>query len=88
MAAQAAAADAASAEPELIVPDAALVRDGGRDAVFVHERGVARLTTVEVAGRRGGRAVISAGVNENDEVIVNPPASLRDQDRVRRGSDE
>src|SRR5690606_23845324 len=74
-------------EDVVLVPAAAVVTADGQASVFVVERDVARLRRVTVAGSRSGRTAVSQGVAENEVVVRAPPASLRDGDRVRVGSE-
>lgn len=61
-------------------PGAAAAR---RHAVFVHEDGRAKLTPVAVGGRNGAAAWISEGLSAGQQVVVYPPAGLRDGARVQ-----
>ncbi len=67
----------------LLVPVSAVFprADGGM-AVFVADHGRARLTPVEIGGRNGSEAWVRSGVAAGTEVIVYPPAALRDGARV------
>ena len=62
----------------------ALVTEQGRPGVYVLERDVARFAAVTVGERRSGRAVIESGLSGGEQVVLAPPASLQDGDRVRR----
>lgn len=55
----------------------------GRSAVFLVERGRARLAPVAIGGRNGSEAWVREGLAEGAEVIVYPPAALRDGMRVK-----
>ncbi|MBI5256007.1 MAG: HlyD family efflux transporter periplasmic adaptor subunit [Burkholderiales bacterium] len=61
-------------------------RAGGGHAVFALEGGRARLKAVELGGRNGSDAWVSAGLAEGAEVIVYPPAELADGARVKARS--
>ena len=67
----------------LLVPEDALVRIDGADAVLVVERGVARVRPVELGAREAGRAAVLSGLQEGEQVILDPPGSLDDGARVR-----
>jgi len=77
------------AEPQLLVPSTAIVRRGDREGVFILEGDLVRFCAVTpgaVSGRR--RALLEpegVGVKEGDRVIVAPPDTLRDGDRVSIG---
>jgi len=55
-------------------------------ALFVVEGGRARLTSVELGGRNGVQAWVRSGVKAGAEVVVYPPAALRDGARVKTRS--
>jgi HlyD family secretion protein len=67
----------------LKAPVSALLRNGGGWAVFVEERGRARLRPVEVGQRSALRAEILEGLQEGERVIVHPSDSIRDKARVK-----
>ena len=56
---------------------------GGAMAVFVVDGARARLTPIEHGGRNGSEAWVRGGLAEGAEVIVYPPAPLRDGMRVK-----
>lgn len=67
----------------LQVPTSSLFRQGDAWALFVTERGQARLRTVEV-GRRGGLMTeLIGGAQEGEPVILHPSRDVRDRVRVR-----
>ena len=62
--------------------------DGGRaaapkSAVFVVDAGRARVVPVSVAARNGSMAWVRTGVAPGAQVIVYPPATVRDAARVK-----
>ena len=65
------------------VPASALIRDGGRWAVFVVSSGRARLRHVEPGPVGQRTAAVYAGVSAGERVVLAPPAALRDGMRVR-----
>jgi multidrug efflux pump subunit AcrA (membrane-fusion protein) len=73
--------DGSAAVP--LVPEDALVRVDGQDALFVLERDIARLRPVTVGERRSGRAAVLEGLGGGERVIRQPPPRLADGDRVR-----
>ena len=73
---------AADREPVVLVPDAALIRDGGGDAVFLVEQNGVRLVPVTLGESRGARRIVERGLEGGERVVVDPPADLRDGDRV------
>lgn len=67
----------------LRVPIEALVRDAQGWAVFRVEGGRARRARVELGEASGPHRPVLAGLAEGEEVVVFPPPSLRDGERVR-----
>jgi RND family efflux transporter MFP subunit len=71
-----------SSPREILLPEATIVRRDGGSAVFVLEGDRVRLTPIVTGTRRGGRVVVTDGVEEGERVVLDPPASLADGDRV------
>jgi len=67
----------------LLVPAGALVRENGKDGVFVVERDTVRFRVVALGPRQSDRVGVLAGLEENERIVLSPPASLADGDRVR-----
>jgi HlyD family secretion protein len=67
----------------LLVPSAALVRDGARWRVFVVEGGRARARPVEVRDRHADAAWIEGGLRDGEPVVLYPGSTMRDGQRVR-----
>ena len=67
----------------LAIPKDAVVEREGRSVVFVVEDG--RAVSRGVAARAFGadRVTVTAGLAEGEQVVVRPPADLRDRTRVR-----
>jgi len=96
---QAEAAVAASAAPAagrdanlVLVPETALfplpagtpgAGDPGTRATFVIERDVVRLVTVSIGERRSNQIAVRAGLAVGQRLVLQPPTSLQDGDRVR-----
>ncbi|MEQ8246267.1 MAG: HlyD family efflux transporter periplasmic adaptor subunit [Alphaproteobacteria bacterium] len=66
----------------LIVPAAALFRDGAGWSVFRVEDGVAARRSVEIARNNGTQAAVASGLEPGDRVILYPAADLEDGHRV------
>jgi HlyD family secretion protein len=66
----------------LQVPSTALFRSGDHWAVFAVRDGRARLAPVEVGAADDDATVITGGLAEGDDVIVQPADSIRDGTRV------
>jgi RND family efflux transporter MFP subunit len=61
----------------VIVPKSALQNLGGQDMIFTVENGRAQRRQVTVSEAQGDDAVLSAGVEAGEKVIVEAPASLK-----------
>jgi HlyD family secretion protein len=66
----------------LQVPVAALFREGSRWAVFVVRAGVAYRRALELGPRGGEQAVVTAGLEAGEQVVVYPSDTLHDGARV------
>jgi len=78
-----AAQPANSAESVILVPQEALLRIDGADQVFVLERDTARLRKVELGEERAGRRVVKSGLSDGETILLGPPPTLVDGQRVR-----
>ncbi len=67
----------------LLVPAAALLRDGAQWSVFVLQDGRARRRAVEVRERNAELAWVKDGVTPGERVLLYPSASLADGHRVQ-----
>ena len=67
----------------LQVPASALFRSGKDWAVFVNDKGKARLRKVEVGQRNGLTAEIISGIKAKDKAIAHPGDSIGDGIRIR-----
>jgi len=68
----------------LKVPVSALFPSGTRAALYTVEGGRARLHEVEVLARNGSEAMVKGELPPGTEVILFPPSSLKDGDRVSK----
>jgi len=66
----------------VLVPRAAVRHEDSRDVVFVAHQGRVERRAVTVAGSRDGDALLSAGVNAGEHLVIDPPAGLADGDAV------
>lgn len=71
-------------EQALKVPVSALFPSGTRSALFAVELGRAHLRQVEVLARNGEEALIKSSLGVGSEVVIYPPAKLKDGQRVRQ----
>lgn len=74
---------AEAAGPLLLVAEAALLQQDGKLGAFVVDRDQARFVPVQIGERRLGRAVVEQGLRAGMRVVLDPPTSLHDGDRVR-----
>jgi RND family efflux transporter MFP subunit len=77
------AAPEVPATPRILIQESSLVVIDGATGVFRLDRDVARFAPVEVGERKGGRAEILGGLAEGEQIVANPPVSLKDGDRVQ-----
>jgi len=68
----------------VLVPEAALVREGDDWTVYVVEGGAVREAVVELGHRDGRHAEVLGGVDPGAEVVLYPSDRLADGGRVRR----
>jgi HlyD family secretion protein len=66
----------------LKVPTGTLFRRGDQWALFVVEDGRARLRTIRVGQRNGAEAQVLEGLREREQIVLYPPDTLADGDRV------
>jgi RND family efflux transporter MFP subunit len=69
--------------PRLAISRAALVKRNGRTVAFVLRGGQVKETPVTVGPALGELVEIAAGLEEGNRVVLNPPPSLDDGDRVK-----
>jgi RND family efflux transporter MFP subunit len=74
-------------KPRIVVPEQALATLDGAVGAFVLDGDVARFRKVTTGERKGGRVVVAAGLQKDQRIVLAPPASLRDGDRVRVQTD-
>ena len=72
-----------AAQPRILIPQEAIVRVDGKTGAFLIERDAVRFTTIRTGKTKGGRVAVEAGLEANQRVVLAPPPSLRDGDRVR-----
>jgi len=71
--------EAGNIEPGVSIPLGAI----HNNAVFVVENDHVRELRVTAQGTRNGSAEVTAGLRGGEEIVVNPPAQLRDGNKVR-----
>ncbi len=81
--AEAAAKPATSAEAVILIPAEAIVRVDGADSVFVLERDTVHLRRVKLGEDRAGRRAVSEGLSDGETILLTPPPTLKDGQRVR-----
>ena len=77
-------AEQAATEPVVLVPRDAVLKVDGREGVFLLERDTVRFRALGLGASSGSRVAVEEGLEGGEEVVLDPPASLRDGDRVRR----
>ncbi len=78
------AAPAATTQPRrIVVPQEALVQFDGKTGAFVVERDTVRFAEVTAGEAKGGRVAVDAGLIANQRIVLDPPTTLQDGDRVR-----
>lgn len=76
------AANAAPAQPQILIPSrAVMTRDGG-PKVFEVVHGRAKLLSVSTGATRQDQVVVSNGLGGTETLIVNAPPDLKDGDKV------
>jgi len=74
-------------KPRIVVPEQALATVDGAIGAFVLDGDVARFRKVTTGERKGGRVVVATGLQKDQRIVLAPPPSLRDGDRVRVQTD-
>ena len=77
------AAAGGPAPTALLVPEDAVVTVDGVLGAFVLERDTVRFTPVTAGERKSGRIAVEAGLAANQRIVLAPPSSLKNGDRVR-----
>jgi len=67
----------------VLVPEPAIVEQGGAAGAFVVERDTVRFVAVTTGQRKNGRVAIEKGLVAGQRVVLDPPPSLADGARVR-----
>ena len=75
--------DIPRASPVIVLPSQAIVFDEHGLSAAVYADGTIRLHHLDVLADNGATLDIRAGLNEGDQVVLNPPALLRDGMRVQ-----
>ena len=70
----------------VLVPSAALRRDGDKDVLFVLKEGKARRRVVTLGGSFGSSRQVESGVSPGESVIVDAPVELKDDAAVTPAS--
>ena len=82
--APAATGEAAANTPRaILVPEQALVEQGGTTGAFVVERDTVRFAAVTTGQRKNGRVAVEKGLTPGQRIVLDPPASLADGARIR-----
>jgi RND family efflux transporter MFP subunit len=73
---------AAAGAPTLLVPKAALRKDGAADIVFVVNAGVVERRAVSAGAAEGDQVAIASGLQAGERVVVEGPPTLADGARI------
>jgi RND family efflux transporter MFP subunit len=73
----------AASKPQILLPETAVVEIGGKTGAFVLERDVARFVVIDAGERKNARVEIRSGLRPGQRVVLDPPSTLQDGDRVR-----
>ena len=76
-------APVAAAPRRVFVPQAALVQSGGRTFVWVMANGVVREQAVDAGPARGDRVEVRQGLTGGENLVLTPPAGLKDGSKVK-----
>jgi RND family efflux transporter MFP subunit len=69
--------------PAMLIPADAVQKIQGQNGVFVLERDTVRFQRLSLGDQRSGKVAVLEGLTEGDEIVLDPPSSLRSGDRVR-----
>src|SRR5439155_26679957 len=70
-------------DPKLLVPIDAVVKRNGQAHVFVVEGDVVKLRAIRTGAERAGKIAVVEGLTSGDRIVIAPPPTLEDGDRVR-----
>lgn len=68
---------------KILVPEEALVQFQGKTGAFLVERDTVHFAEVTTGERKNGRVAIDAGLSPDQVIVLNPPLTLQDGDRIR-----
>ncbi|MBZ0272854.1 efflux RND transporter periplasmic adaptor subunit, partial [bacterium] len=71
----------------VIVPNDAVIKLSGGDAVWLVEDGRVRPKSIKIGARQGNDAIVSEGLFGGERVVLNPPENLEEGDPVRVAED-
>ena len=60
-----------------------MLKIDGQSGVFDLERDTVRFQTLSLGEQRLGKIAVLAGLAEGEQIVLDPPPSLKDGDRVR-----
>ena len=73
----------ASRPATVLVPAGAIRTDGGQAVVFVYANDRVERRAVTLGAESGGQRQVLSGIRDGERVVISPPTSLGDGDRVR-----
>ncbi len=74
------------AQRVIVIPEASLVAQDGRQGVLLLDVDTLRFAAVTLGERRSGKAIVTAGLEEGQELVLTPDAAWKPGMRVRRAA--
>jgi HlyD family secretion protein len=71
------------AAPAMLIPADSVQKIQGQSGVFVLERDTVRFQRLSLGEQRSGKVAVLEGLSEGDEIVLDPPSTLKSGDRVR-----
>jgi multidrug efflux pump subunit AcrA (membrane-fusion protein) len=70
-------------DPELFVPSSAVMKDGDVSTVWRLVDSRVKRTAIEAGEAREGRVHVLSGLKPGEQVVIDPPATLKDDELVK-----
>ena len=67
----------------VLIPQSAISENGNKQYVLLVVNNVIERRAIATAGQRGKEILVTSGLSGGDKVVINPPASLENGDRVK-----
>ena len=69
--------------PRIVIPNAAIRDDSGKKSIFIVLEGKAIERTIKVGNPTSKGVEVADGLIGGEEIVLNPPANLKDGDRIQ-----